>query len=264
MSTPCKAWFVAALAAFTLASGPADAASAGYGVNDYVVSTSKNEGWVPQYRYDVCGSVKDGATSSACVTFTDYAQTASTANLGAISGSAYAFAGPTLTWGGTVSTVESYWWDTITITSDSLAAGTLVTVNGKIDMISTVVPSAAYPTPYTRAQAQLNWGGPDAYNFVTVRSDQSYPTTGSFQAVVGGSYTIYGKYMISTGTSAHNGVDVGSVEANAHYYLWMDNPAASYATASGINYAPVPEPETAALMLAGLGLLVARSRRKLG
>ena len=106
----------------------------------------------------------------------------------------------------------------------------MVTVKGQIDMTASVVPSWPYPVPATRAQAQLNYIGPDCCNFVTVRSDQDYPTTGSFLAHVGSSYKIFGKYYIHTGTFAHNDfADLGSVDASARYFLWVDTPGAGYA-----------------------------------
>ena len=78
--------------------------------------------------------------------------------------------------------VTSYWWDTFTITSSTLPNGTFVTVEAHIDLDAIAVPSLAAPSPYTRGQAGITYGGPDApaVAFAGTHSPFALSSTGTF------------------------------------------------------------------------------------
>lgn len=248
------AFAVAVTFMLTCGSGPAGAIPA-FGISNYASSQSKIPGAIPELPVDVCNS---GA--NVCSAITAYARAGDNINLGLASGSVYAYS--TGDAGGIDATVDGYWWDTITVTSNTLAAGTAVTLMGSVELSAQVSPSLAYPSPHTRAQASLNFGGPSCCSIADTRTDTVTSATGSFQAVVGGSYQVFGSLIAHTGTNAFV-ADTGSVEASARYYLWTSTPGAGYISASGVNYAPpVPEPETYGLMLAGLGLMGLMIRRR--
>lgn len=100
------------------------------------------------------------------------------------------------------------------------------------------------------------WGSPDAYNKLTVKSSDGLTTTFdstniSFASTNGNQ--AYSQYVQFTGT---NGVKITS--------LSFDNvPSTDAFETANYSITPVPEPETYALLLAGLGAVgfVARRRR---
>ena len=249
----------ATFAAFALACAAAPAQAPAFGTTTYAISTwSYVDGDGQHHPGNVCTT---GAGS--CNTAMPYASASATTALGASSGAiAVSSIGRD---GAGAANVVSYWWDTFTITSSALAAGTPVVVEVHIDLAASVVQSIAAPSPYTRAQAGMTYGGPDApaQAFAGTQANASLTSTGTFVQVVGQSFLMYGGLFLVTETGYNPAPDAGSVIASALYSLRVLTPDAGYSAASGTLYAPVPEAPSAALLLAGLGAVAWVGRRRL-
>jgi hypothetical protein len=115
----------------------------------------------------------------------------------------------------------------------------------------------------------MTFGGPDANSFVNTSTNWLRDSTGSFDAQVGSSVVVFGRFILATGSGGGNGAswpdvwpDPGSVAAGATYGLWVSDPKVTLTSMSGHIYAPVPEPESYAMFLVGLGLMGAIARKR--
>ena len=155
--------------------------------------------------------------------------------------------------------LDGMWWDTFTVTSDTLPFGTPVELSVRVDLDALVMASAFAPAPYTRAQAGLTYGGRDGPGmaFASTQDGFSLSNSGSRVQVVGQTFVLYGRLLAFSDTSWQVGPDAGSVNASARYFVDILTPGASYTTASGHDYSlsPVPDAPAWAAWLAGLALL---------
>jgi len=239
-------------------SSPAAHAQA-FGTTTYAVSTwSYIDGNGQHHPGNVCDT-----SAGICNTSMPYASASAVTTLGASSGSVQAVSIGRE--GAGAANVISYWWDTFTITSATLPAGTPVLVEVHIDLQASVQESLLAPAPYTRGQAGMTYGGRDAPAQAYVGTQPGAPlsSTGSFVQVVGQSFTMYGGLYLATETGYNPAPDAGSVTASALYSLRVLTPEAGYSTASGTFYgSPVPEAPSAALLLAGLAAVGWIGRRR--
>jgi MYXO-CTERM domain-containing protein len=159
---------------------------------------------------------------------------------------------------------DGHWWDTVTLTSSTLPAGTTVDVQFRLDLdATTVVPSQAAPTPYTKLGASFDFYGPDLTAFTSGTSSAS----SIVHLVLNKSFDVGGIIYAGTRAADFETLDYGEATGVAHFYIDVLTPGASLVSASGQDYsfsaAPVPKPENYAMFLAGLGLLGWVRRRKL-
>ena len=253
------AWRALAAATVALASLPATAQSTG--LDAYVTTTFHYvDGNGQHHPSHVCAS-----PSGSCTSAMPYAQAQGTVVLGAANGSTDVTSiGRD---GAGSGYINLHWWDTFTIVSATLPMGTPVTLHMELDMTAAVMPSIWAPSPYTRAQASLNYGGPDgpAHVFTSTQSGSSLYSSANLTQAVGQTLALWGNLLMFTDTSWALGPDSGSVAASAVWRIAILEPDAAYSTASGHNYtAAVPEVPTGSLLASGLAVLawLARARRR--
>ena len=245
----------ALLAAAALACAPAQAQT--FGLDAYVVTTfhyvDGNGQHHPQHSCRSAGGV--------CTSAMPYAQAQGTVGYGSADGStSVSSIGRDGAGGGSV---DLHWWDTFTITSATLPNGTPVTLHMELDMAAAVAPSLWAPSPYTRAQAGLTYGGPDGPGlvFTSTQSGASLHSAANLTQVVGQTFTLWGNLLMFTDTSWGMAGDSGSAAANAAWHIDVLEANAAYSTASGLSYVSgVPEAPQALAFLSGLLLLAWRAR----
>lgn len=245
----------ALLAAAALACAPAQAQT--FGLDAYVVTTFHYvDGNGQHHPNNICGSAT-GTCSSAM----PYAQAQGTVGFGSANGSTSVNSiGRD---GAGSGSVDLHWWDTFTITSATLPSGTPVTLHMELDMAAAVVPSLWAPSPYTRAQAILTYGGPDGTGLVFTSTQSGYPlhSAANLTQVVGQTFALWGNLLMFADTSWQLAGDSGSAAANAVWHIDVLEANAAYSTASGLSYVSgVPEAPQALAFLSGLLLLAWRAR----
>lgn len=166
--------------------------------------------------------------------------------------------------------VNSWWSDTFVVESSTLAPGTLVTLDLRVDWAYSISLTAGADS-LTRAEASLHFSGPDCCNLVTLVQGNKYDTadpgtslTGSLLTHVGDTFTLVGVLRLDAGVTGGTVGGTAWSQGSADYFI-TPQAGVSLSTGSGHDYsfgAPVPEPQSWALM--GLGLLgvsaVARRR----
>jgi hypothetical protein len=157
-------------------------------------------------------------------------------------------------------TAEGSWWDTVTLGSSTLPAGTTVDILFRLDLdATTVVPSLSAPA-VLRARFDMD-------GILTATSSGTSSISSIQHFVLDGSDLVFGVQgkIFASSQTAFDTVDYGEATGVAHYYLDVLTPGATLQSASGHDYSfaatSVPEPETYAMMLAGLGLLGFAARR---
>ncbi len=156
---------------------------------------------------------------------------------------------------------RDYWVDTFTITSDTLPAGTPVSLRLGVDLDATVT-TTSYGQGFALAVigTGLDAGWITGVDTRVVGAGQ-HSAVGSFMSYVGGSVTLVGQLISRAWSEASNGAGAGSAstQATARFTVESQTPGAVYRSASHRSYAvptsPVPEPSAALLALAGLGLV---------
>ena len=247
----------ALLAAGALACAPSVSQAQPFGLDAYLVTTFHFvDGSGQHHPQHSCRSA-----SGVCTSAMPYAQAQGTVVMGAADGStAVSSIGRDGAGGGSV---DLHWWDTFTITSATLPYGTPVTVHMELDMAAAVVPSLHAPSPYTRAQAGLTYGGPDGPGlvFTSTQSGSSFHSAANLTQVVGQTFTLWGNLLMGTDTSWGLAGDSGSAAASAVWRIDVLEANAGYSTASGHSYvSAVPEAPQALAFLSGLLLLAWRAR----
>lgn len=250
-----------ALTALAVACVCTPAAAQPSGLDAYVVTTFHFiDGNGQHHPSQVCAS-----DSGACSSAMPYAQAQGTVVYGAADGStAVSSIGRD---GAGSGSVDLHWWDSFTITSDVLPYGTPVTVHMELDMTAAVAPSMFAPSPYTRVQAGLTYGGRDGPGmvFTSTQSGFSLHSTGNLTQVVGQEFSLWGNLLMFTDTNFAIPGDAGSAAGSAVWRIDVLEAGAGYSTASGHNYASaVPEPASGATLASGLAVLawLLRKRRR--
>jgi hypothetical protein len=229
--------------------------TAGFGISD------------PQFHVDIsgqvqalsmtCGPFTATSTAAASATATAYAKS----DLGALhaSGSISASSIGAAAGGDSQATGEA-WSDTFTATSNTLPIGTPVNMLATLTFHRTL--SASNPSVTVQTSAGLS--GPFSLNIsdslAAPNPTQSVSTT--FSAFVGSSFAVTGSLYFQVNGSASGGGSVsGSIDVSntATFTLVSLNPAATYSTASGVNY--VPEP--ASIAIAGIVMVCIGLQRPL-
>lgn len=194
---------------------------------------------------------------------------------GAVSASASRFSGYTNVQSN--GTIRDIWGDEITIASAGLAAGTPVQVQVTVALdYSATQQSTSGASTNLRATAALHFNGPDAPWITGVtyepgagglQGSASSTLTGeaSFASHVGATFHLFGDLLLVTAAFAdiNPSSASASLSGTARYTVSVLTPGAGVASASGAAYVtPVPEPQTAALLLAGLACMGALLRRR--
>ena len=253
----------ALLAAAALACAPAQALAQTqtFGLDAYVVTTFHFvDGDGQHHPSNTCASA-----SGVCTSTMPYAQAQGSVVFGAANGStAVSSIGRNGAGGGHV---DLHWWDTFTITSATLPYGTPVTVHMELDMAAAVVPSLHAPSPCTRAQAGLTYGGPDGPGLVFTSTQSGYAlhSAANLTQVVGQVFTLWGNLLMFTDTSWGIAGDSGSAAASAVWRINVLDADAAYSTASGSSYVSgVPEVPSGAALAGGLAVMawLLRARRR--
>ena len=251
-----------ALAAATVALASVSAIAQGTtGLDAYVTTTFHYiDGNGQHHPSNVCRS-----PGGSCTSAMPYAQARGTVELGAANGStSVSSIGRD---GAGSGYIDLHWWDTFTIVSATLPIGTPVTLHVELDMTAAVKPSIFAPSPYTRAQASLNYGGQDGivYAFTSTQSGSSLHSSNNVPQAVGSTLWLWGSLLMFTDTGFLLVPDSGGVSASAVWRISILEPDATYSTASGHNYViAVPEAPTGSLLASGLAVLawLARARRR--
>ena len=173
---------------------------------------------------------------------------------------------------------NGHFFDRLTVRSDSLAVGTPVTVSFSLLMQGHVFGSYN-DGPFAGADVvgalySSTAGNPNApWLTVGLSEETAYDTfqSGVINTRVGNSFSIQGRLWISMGADANGSVPLGEVRTRTFDYdarllFGIESAPNTYLVAdSGTQYvAAVPEPETYAMFLAGLGIMgsVARLRKQ--
>jgi hypothetical protein len=198
------------------------------------------------------------APSYEAVSWSSSARVSGTLDFGLITGQASGAADVTgYVYVDAVGEARDYWVDTFTVMSDTLAAGTPVSLKLGVTLDAAIRTSA-----YGQGVALAVIGtGLDA-GWITGVDTRAVgaghrEVVASFSTYVGGSVTLVGQLLSRAWSSASNGAGAGeaSTDAVARFTVEATTPGAFYRTASGHDYAmpvsTVPEPSVWWLLVAG-------------
>lgn len=242
-------------------------------------------GTVPQGSdpFDTDAGAGLGLTMSRSGPITSTASTTGTAEFGVLKATAQAHVESTAAntatnnnvAGDATGTVQLVSNDSITITSDSLAAGTAVTVNFVVSLDSTIDFDGQGGFGSAAALFAINDGTglnqiaafnafPEGANNGTQTGSLAYATT--VGAVIDFNFNLTAfasaQYQQDGNGEMSSMIDVQA--GNTALLGIVTGPGFSFIADSGASYtAPVPEPETYAMLLAGLGLVGFAARRRL-
>jgi hypothetical protein len=133
-----------------------------------------------------------------------------------------------------------------------------VGAGGNINDTTTVTLSALKEAPVT--YASFLWGSPDMFNLLTVSTnDRDYLFSASFSDAPGLSFAFDGADVGYYVGFQVDGIADMSIDSLTFSYVEVPENAFE---ASNFSVTPVPEPETYALMLAGLGVVGFMARRR--
>jgi hypothetical protein len=223
----------------------------------------------PQYLDHNTGNVQALSVSSGPHTVTSNnggfatATAYSLAELGALHGygSIDASMAPGgLTAGADAQITGASWADTITVTSDTLPAATQVQLQATLTFHRTLSGTGSDTLVQTNATMSGPFNLSISDTLASPNPAQSVTTT--MTAFVGFPFQVFGQlyFQINGGAYLGNSPISGDIDVSntATFTLVSLNPAASYTTASGASYLPVPEPGS--LALGALGVLYIGSR----
>lgn len=238
-----------------------------------------------------CG---DGARSATSTIFPNVASASASAVplLGHLSGAVSVFRSPVSpagydTRGSAIASLQSFWYDTFTVTSTTLDLGTAVTLDLTVDLVASLLApedlgicstSSGGAGGCASAQAIIHEGGPDGgwLASASMRTPTTLdgggtgiistpnPGTGIIDTFVGDTFQLWGELDLSatvgTGSTDPHSYSASAEAMNsAHFFITSMTAGADLVTASGMSYSPttssVPEPSSLSLMLGTLVLL---------
>lgn len=174
-------------------------------------------------------------------------------------------------------TIRDIWSDEFTIASAGLAAGTPVQVRVTVALdYSAMQQSTTGASSNLQAIAALHFNGPDAPWITGVtyepgagglqgNASSTLAGEASFASNVGAKFQLFGDLYLVTAAFATNSPSSASasLSGTARYTVSVLTPGAGVSSASGAAYVtPVPEPQTAAMLLAGLAFMGVLFRRR--
>jgi hypothetical protein len=189
-------------------------------------------------------------------------------------------------------TATGSWWDGFTVDGAGLDPGTIVDLKLTVDLeVDAFQASLSSPVPYTRVQASINLGGPDAPStaFAVLYGDGSSTGVGFLPVQVDTPFTLWGRFYTQAGVDETSPIQLGFTSGFANYYVDVVGIEALHAssalgfatlggseslphliTASGHDYSSipigggggVPEPAAWAMLITGFGLAGAMARRR--
>ena len=174
-------------------------------------------------------------------------------------------------------TIRDIWSDEFTIASAGLAAGTPVQVKVTVALdYSAMQQNTSGASTNVQAIAALHFNGPDAPWITGVtyqpgagglQGSVSSTLAGeaSFASHVGSKFQLFGDLYLVTAAFADNNPSSASasLSGTARYTVSVLTPGAGVSSASGAAYVtPVPEPQTFAMLLAGLACMGVLLRRR--
>lgn len=150
------------------------------------------------------------------------------------------------------------WSDTITVTSDTLPLGTLVNLEATLTFHREL--SASSPTVLAQTSASVTGPFSLSISDTLAAPNSTQSQTATFSAYVGYPFVVTAQLYFQINGAVSNGSVSGDIDVSntATFQLVSLNPAASYSTASGVNY--VPEPTALALVSLGCIALITRRR----
>jgi hypothetical protein len=197
----------------------------------------------------------------SAIAFSLGAQASATGSLGGGTGTFLTLSGPgTIGGGGTLSGVDTATISGGTVYAVNQSTFAAMPVGAVGDFLSAgLAPLNEGPSTMTFGTGLANisflWGSPDLYNILTVKSSDG--TSASFTAASLGfgvtdgnqSFSQYVQFVAAAGTTITS-------------LIFGNNPDRNAFEVANFNVTPVPEPETYALILAGLGAIGFITRRR--
>ncbi len=265
LSMKCKPAVLGAAFALALTLAPAAQASASLNKNHGASAYTRHCCWDAPFNSQSAAGTDDYSVSS----WSAQANISGSVGYGLIQATATAASDITsFVYANAVGEARDYWVETFHIQSATLATGTPVVLSLGVWMdasVNTSTVGQGYALAVIGTGLDAGW-----LTAIDTRNVGSGVHTASisFATGVGGSVTLIGQMNTRAWAELSNGpikTATASSSATARFTVDSLTDGAFYSTTSGNSYltpAPVPEADTTAMMLAGLGLLGVAARRK--